>query len=86
MKIKLERNGRIWRNGQSGGIEEVLDIYYGENMSLLHARGFCNRVWPEISGYEIKMGEAIVVEFEIVKSIIIEKRIDEGPIASHLLQ
>jgi hypothetical protein len=63
MKLKFERNGRIWNN--KGKPEEVLDVFYGENFKEKVSRGVCLGAFKEIIKQEIRKGEALFIRLEI---------------------
>lgn len=61
--LKLERNGRIWNN--KGKLEEVLDVFYGDDFKEKLSRGFCHGAFKEIIKQELDKGDALIISLEI---------------------
>lgn len=63
MLLKIERNGRQWKNKRR--IEEVLDVFHGEDFKEKLSRGFCLRAFKEIIKEPLEKGEALILKMEI---------------------
>lgn len=75
MLLKLERNGRKWKNKKR--VEEVLDVYHGDNFREKLPRGFCHCAFKKIIKERLKIGEALIIDLQIIKTLLNESKRDQ---------
>ena len=68
MKLKLERNGRTWKNKRR--TEEVLDVFYGDDFKEKLPRGFCHCAFKKIIKEPLEKGESLILKMDIEKNEI----------------
>ena len=68
MLLKIERNGRQWKNKRR--TEEVLDVFYGEDFKEKLPRGFCHCAFKKIIKEPLEKGEALILKMEIEENEI----------------
>ena len=76
MKIKIKRNGRIWKGPKKN--EEVLDVFYGENCEK-KLSGLCYNAFKKIIKEPLVIGEGLIIKLEIQSKEKKEEKMEYSP-------
>jgi hypothetical protein len=63
MILKMQRNGRIWKNAANGHEEELFDVIV--DGKKIH-RGVCGKYFERVSGVKFKKGETKIFELKLI--------------------